>query len=53
MVVGKFNGQLLLGRVPEQNGPRVSQVGNEALVALEQDGDRAGSGAGVVDGAAF
>ena len=53
MVVGKFNGQLLLGRVPEQNGPRVSQVRNEASVALEQDGDRAGSGARVVDAAAF
>lgn len=53
MVIRKFDGELLLGSVSKEYGPGVAQIGDEALVALQENGDCAGAGTGVVDAAAF
>lgn len=49
VVVGKFDGQFLLGSGPEEHSPGVSQIGDVALVALDEDRNGTGARARIVD----
>lgn len=49
MIVGEFNGEFLFVGLSEEDCARVAEVSNVADVLLDEDGNRAGAGVGVVD----